>query len=38
VCSRLVAGLFFLLGIPFTMLLTEPAGRSLEDAGRATRS
>jgi PHS family inorganic phosphate transporter-like MFS transporter len=36
--TELVAGLFFLLGIPFTMLLTEPAGRRLEDVGRVTRS
>jgi len=29
--TELAAGLFFLLGIPFTLLLREPAGRSLED-------
>jgi MFS family permease len=34
--TELVAGLFFLIGIPFTMLLTEPAGRSLEDIGSPT--
>ena len=31
--TELAAGLFFLLGIPFTLLLREPAGRSLEDVG-----
>jgi MFS transporter, PHS family, inorganic phosphate transporter len=31
--TELVAGLFFLLGIPFTMLLKEPAGQRLEEIG-----
>jgi len=33
--TEFAAGLCFLLGIPFTLLLREPSGRSLEDVGDA---
>jgi MFS transporter, PHS family, inorganic phosphate transporter len=36
--TELVAGLFFLAGIPLTLLLREPAGRSLEDIQAAAPS